>query len=39
LLLAGLGGERQADEYSQITGELPIMEETVVETIYQLYAG
>jgi hypothetical protein len=30
---------RQADDDSQITGELPILEETVVETIYQLDAG
>jgi hypothetical protein len=45
LLQAGLGGVlqhyarvRQADDDSQITGELPILEETVVETIYQLDA-
>ena len=46
LLQAGLGGVmqhyarvRQADDDSQITGELPILEETVVETIYQLDAA
>jgi hypothetical protein len=43
LLQAVLGGVmqhyarvRQADDDSQITGELPILEETVEETIYQL---
>jgi hypothetical protein len=30
---------RQADDDSQITGELHILEETVVETIYQLDAA
>jgi hypothetical protein len=46
LLQAGLGGVmqhyarvRQADDDSQILGELPILEETVVETIYQVDAG
>ena len=46
LLQAGLGGVmqhyarvRQADDGSQVTGELPILEETVVETIYQLDAA
>jgi hypothetical protein len=46
LLQAGLGDVmqhyarvRQATDDSQITGELPILEETVVETIYQLDAG
>jgi hypothetical protein len=46
LLQAGLGDVmqhyervRQAKDDSQITGELPILEETVVETIYQLDAG
>ena len=46
LLQAGICGVmqhcarvRQADDDSQITGELPILEETVVETIYQLDAA
>jgi hypothetical protein len=46
LLQAGFGGVmqhyarvRQADDDSQITGELPILKDTVVETIYQLDAA
>jgi hypothetical protein len=46
LLQAGLGGVmkhyvrvRQADDDSQNMGEVPILEETVVETICKLYAA